>query len=109
MGWVLTGVGQRTMYQLRANAEANLNRLPLPYFDKQPRGELLSRVTNDIDNIQQSVQQTLSQLLTSLLMVVGVLGMMFWISPLLAVVALIAVPLSIIVTKQIAKRSQKQF
>ena len=67
---------------------------PLEYYDKQPRGELLSRVTNDIDNVQQSLQQTMSQLLTSLLTVVGVLVMMVVISPLLAVIALLTVPLS---------------
>ncbi|PTA45766.1 ABC transporter ATP-binding protein [Micromonospora sp. RP3T] len=108
-GWVLNGVVQRTVLRLRADVEDKLNRLPLPYFDKQPRGELLSRVTNDIDNISQTLQQTLSQLLTSLLTVVGVLGMMFWISPLLASVALVAIPLSVIVTGQIAKRSQRKF
>ncbi|WP_435204372.1 ABC transporter ATP-binding protein [Micromonospora sp. bgisy143] len=108
-GWLLNGVVQRTVLRLRAEVEEKLNRLPLPYFDRQPRGELLSRVTNDIDNISTSLQQTLSQLLTSLLTVVGVLGVMFWISPLLALVALIAVPLSVLVTQRIAKRSQKQF
>ncbi|MFC3504319.1 ABC transporter ATP-binding protein [Micromonospora krabiensis] len=108
-GWLLNGVVQRTVLRLRADVEEKLNRLPLPYFDKQPRGELLSRVTNDIDNISTSLQQTLSQLLTSLLTVVGVLGAMFWISPLLALVALVAVPLSVVVTQRIAKRSQKQF
>jgi ATP-binding cassette subfamily B protein len=108
-GFILNGVVQRTMLQLRADVEDKLNRLPLPYFDNQPRGELLSRVTNDIDNISQTLQQTLSQLLTSLLTVVGVLTMMFVVSPLLAVIALVAVPLSVVVTKQIAKRSQKQF
>lgn len=108
-GWLLNGVVQRTVLRLRAEVEEKLNRLPLPYFDRQPRGELLSRVTNDIDNISTSLQQTLSQLLTSLLTVVGVLGVMFWISPLLALVALVAVPLSVLVTQRIAKRSQKQF
>ncbi|WP_420330334.1 ABC transporter ATP-binding protein [Micromonospora endolithica] len=108
-GWLLNTVVQRTVYRLRTDVEAKLNRLPLPYFDRQPRGELLSRVTNDIDNISTSLQQTLSQLLTSLLTVVGVLAMMFWISPLLALVALVAVPLSVVVTGQIAKRSQKLF
>ncbi|MEN3614475.1 ABC transporter ATP-binding protein [Plantactinospora sp. ZYX-F-223] len=108
-GYILNGAVQSTIRQLRSDVEAKLNRLPLPYFDGQPRGELLSRVTNDIDNISQTLQQTLSQLLTSLLTVIGVLGVMFWISPLLAVVALIAVPASVLVTKQIAKRSQKQF
>ncbi|HEY0640199.1 MAG TPA: ABC transporter ATP-binding protein [Pseudonocardiaceae bacterium] len=108
-GYLLAGVVQRAMSRLRADVEAKLHRLPLPYFDRQPRGELLSRVTNDIDNIAQTLQQTLSQLLTSLLTVVGVLVMMFVISPLLALIALVAVPLSVVVTRQVAKRSQKQF
>ncbi|MGC9671141.1 ABC transporter ATP-binding protein [Planosporangium sp. 12N6] len=108
-GYLLNGVVQHTILDLRAEVEDKLNRLPLPYFDNQPRGELLSRVTNDIDNISQSLTQTLSQLLTSLLTVIGVLVMMFVVSPLLAVIALVAVPLSMVVTKQVAKRSQKQF
>jgi ATP-binding cassette subfamily B protein len=108
-GYVLAGVVQQSMRQLRGEVEAKLHRLPLSYFDNQPRGELLSRVTNDIDNIAQTLQQTLSQLLTSLLTVIGVLVMMFVISPLLALIALIAVPLSMVLTQQIAKRSQKQF
>ncbi|GIF49283.1 ATP-binding cassette subfamily B protein [Asanoa ferruginea] len=108
-GWVLNGVVQRAVLKLRADVEDKLNRLPLPYFDKQPRGELLSRVTNDIDNVAQSLQQTLSQVLTSLLTVVGVVTLMVWISPLLAAVALVAVPLSFLITAQIGKRSQKQF
>jgi ATP-binding cassette, subfamily B, multidrug efflux pump len=108
-GFLLTGVVQSAIKQLRSDVEDKLNRLPLPYFDKQPRGELLSRVTNDIDNIAQGLQQTLSQLLTSVLTVVGVLAMMFSISPILSVIALVAVPVSIWVTQRIAKRSQKQF
>jgi ATP-binding cassette, subfamily B, multidrug efflux pump len=108
-GYVLNDVVQRTVLRLRADVEDKVNRLPLSYFDKQPRGELLSRVTNDIDNISQSLQQTLSQLLTSLLTVVGVLTMMFVISPVLALIALVAVPVSVLVTRLIAKRSQQQF
>src|SRR3954462_6181389 len=108
-GWVLQGVLQQTMYDLRQEVEAKLHRLPLPYFDNQPRGELLSRVTNDIDNVAQTLQQTLSQLLTSVLTVVGVLVMMFWISPLLALIALVTVPLSVYITTVIGKRSQPQF
>jgi ATP-binding cassette subfamily B protein len=108
-GYLLAGVVQGAMRQLRADVEDKLHRLPLPYFDNQPRGELLSRVTNDIDNISQSLQQTLSQLLTSLLTVIGVLVMMVLISPILAVIALVAIPLSIVVTKRIATRSQKLF
>jgi ATP-binding cassette, subfamily B, multidrug efflux pump len=108
-GYLLNGLVQRTVRQLREDVEEKLNRLPLPYFDNQPRGELLSRVTNDIDNVSQSLQQTLSQLLTALLTVVGVLTMMLVISPLLAAIALVAVPISVVLTRQIAKRSQRLF
>ncbi|MFC6238271.1 ABC transporter ATP-binding protein [Longivirga aurantiaca] len=107
--FVLNGLVQRTAMRLRRDVEDKLHRLPLSYFDKVPRGELLSRVTNDVDNIQQTMQQTFSQLLTSLLTLVGVLGMMLWISPLLALVALVSVPLSVIVTAMVAKRSQPLF
>ena len=108
-GYLLNGIVQRTILKLRAEVEDKLNRLPLPYFDKQPRGEILSRVTNDIDNISTALQQTMSQLLTSLLTVVGVVTMMFVISPLLAVIALVTIPVSIAVTKGVAKRSQGKF
>jgi ATP-binding cassette subfamily B multidrug efflux pump len=108
-GYLLNGVVQQMAFTLRAEVEEKLNRLPLPYFDRQPRGEVLSRVTNDIDNVAQSLQQTLSQMLTALLTVIGVLVMMLVISPLLAVIALVIVPLSITVTRRIARRSQKLF
>ena len=108
-GYLLNGIVQRTILKLRAEIEDKLNRLPLSYLDQHQRGEVLSRVTNDIDNISQTLQQTLSQTLTSLLTVVGVLVMMVIISPLLAIVALIAVPLSLAVTVLIAKRSQPKF
>jgi len=108
-GYLLNDVVQGTIYRMRSDVEDKVNRLPLSYFDSQPRGELLSRVTNDIDNISQTLQQTMSQLLTSLLTVVAVLVFMFWISPLLALVALITVPLSMIVTKQVMSRSQGMF
>ncbi len=100
---------QRLVFRLRQQTQAKLERLPLRYFDTHPRGEILSRATNDIDNIAQTLQQSLSQLLTSLITIVGVLSMMFWISPLLALVVLISVPLSIRVTKAIGKRSQPEF
>ncbi|RNB49102.1 ABC transporter ATP-binding protein, partial [Agromyces tardus] len=108
-GYVLNGVTQRTVFRLREEVEAKIHRLPLAYFDRMQRGELLSRVTNDIDNISQSLQQTMSQLLTSLLTVVGVLAMMFFISPLLALIALVTIPLTLFITTVIAKRSQKLF
>ncbi|WP_158863215.1 ABC transporter ATP-binding protein [Leifsonia sp. AG29] len=107
--YVLNGTTQRTVYRLREDVEEKLHRLPLKYFDGMPRGELLSRVTNDIDNISQTLQQTLSQLLTSLLTVVGVTVLMFIISPLLAVIALITIPLTLVITGLIARRSQKLF
>ena len=107
--YLLNGVTQRTVYRLREEVQGKLNRLPLTYFDKVQRGEVLSRVTNDVDNISQSLQQTLSQLLTSLLTVIGVIVMMFVISPILALVSLITVPLTLVITAVIAKRSQKLF
>ncbi|WP_282615690.1 ABC transporter ATP-binding protein [Streptomyces sp. AgN23] len=106
---VATAIVQRAVFRLREDVEQKLARLPLSYFDKQSRGEALSRATNDIDNIQQTLQQTLSQILASLLTIVGVLAMMFWISPLLALVALITVPVSVWVTTRIGKRAQPQF
>jgi ATP-binding cassette, subfamily B, multidrug efflux pump len=100
---------QRTMYRLRQQVATKLGRLPLKYFDSTSRGDVLSRVTNDIDNLAQSLAQTLAQLVTSVFTVIGVLTMMFLISPLLAVVALVTVPLAALVTALIAKRSQPQF
>ncbi|MFB7254263.1 ABC transporter ATP-binding protein [Streptomyces nojiriensis] len=98
-----------TVYRMREELQAKLSRLPLSYFDQQKRGEVLSRATNDIDNIGQTIQQTMGQLLNSLLTIVGVLVMMFWISPLLALVALVTVPLSVFVAAKIGKKSQPQF
>ena len=108
-GWVLNGAIQRTIYRMREKVAAKIDRLPLSYFDGQPRGELLSRVTNDIDNVSQTFQQTLHQLMSSLFTLVGVLAMMFWISPTLALVALLAVPVGMVVVGVIGKRSQKLF
>jgi ATP-binding cassette subfamily B multidrug efflux pump len=108
-GLILNRVVQGTVRTLRDDVEEKIHRLPLSYFDRSPRGELLSRVTNDIDNISQSLQQTMSQLLTSLFTVFAVLAMMLWISPLLALVALVTVPASLYVTRAIMARSQGQF
>jgi ATP-binding cassette subfamily B protein len=112
-GWmqayVLNGVVQRTVYRLRQRIEAKIHRLPLRYFDSIQRGELLSRVTNDVDNISQSLQQSISQVVSSLLTVLGVLVMMFLLSPLLALIALVTIPLTLGTTLLIAKRSQKLF
>ncbi|MCO8270622.1 ABC transporter ATP-binding protein/permease [Actinoplanes sp. TRM 88003] len=108
-GRITATVVQTAVYRLREEVEAKLSRLPLSYFDQQPRGEVLSRATNDTDNIAQTLQQTFAQLVTSLLMIVGVLGAMFWISPLLALIALITVPVSFLVTMAVGKRSQPNF
>ena len=109
LSYIMAGVAQRTVYGLRRDAEAKLARLPLKYFDSHAHGDMLSRVTNDIDNITTTLQQGMSQILTSTLTIVGVLAVMVWISPLLAVVALVTVPLSIVVTLLVARRSQKHF
>jgi len=113
LGWlqalVLNRVVNLVVYRLREEVEQKIHRLPLKYFDRMQRGELLSRVTNDVDNVQQSLNQTLSQLLNSLLMVVGVLIMMFSILWVLAVISLVTVPLTAVVAGLIAKRSQPLF
>jgi ATP-binding cassette subfamily B protein len=107
--YVLAGVVQRSMFSLRQEVERKLNHLPLSYIDRQPRGDLLSRVTNDIDNLSQSLQQTTSQILTALLTLLGVTVMMFTISPLLALVALITVPLSVWLMKFIGGKARPRF
>ena len=108
-GYIMAGVAQRTVYGLRRDVEGKLSRLPLQYFDSHSHGDILSRVTNDIDNIATTLQQGLSQIVTSVLTVIGVLAMMIWINPLLALISLITVPLSVGVTLLIARRSQREF
>ena len=108
-GYLLNDVVQGTVLRMRSEVEDKVHRLPLGYFDKQPRGELLSRVTNDIDNVSQTLQQTMSQMLNSVLTVFAVLAMMFWISPLLAAVALVSVPIAMFITGAVMKRSQGMF
>ncbi|MDE1675216.1 ABC transporter ATP-binding protein [Nocardia gipuzkoensis] len=108
-GYLLNVVINRTVKRLRSDVEDKIHRLPLRYFDTAPRGDVLSRVTNDVDNVSQSLQQTMSQLLISVFSVLGILVMMFWISWVLAVIALLTVPAAIVVTAQIAKRSKPHF
>jgi ATP-binding cassette subfamily B protein len=107
--YTMAGVAQRTVYRLRQRVDEKLARLPLKYFDEHARGDVLSRVTNDIDNISQSLQQSLTQLISAALTILGVLIMMLTISPLLAAICLLIVPVSFVLTMMIAKRSQKQF
>ena len=108
-GYIMAGVTQRTMYRMRQDADEKLARLPLRYFDDHPRGDVLSRMTNDIDNISQSLQQSMTQIITAALTIVGVLIMMLSISWLLALISVLVVPVSVVITILIAKRSQKQF
>ena len=107
--YTMAGVSQRTVYRLRRDVDQKLGRLPLKYFDTHPRGDILSRVTNDIDNIANTLQQALTQIITSIAIIVGILAMMFWISPLLAVISLLVIPVAAGTTMLIARRSQKQF
>ena len=107
--YVLAGVVQRSMFSLREAVEHKLNHVPLSYIDSQPRGDLLSRVTNDIDNLSQSLQQTTSQILTSVLTLLGVTVMMFTISPLLALIALTTVPASLWLMKAIGGKARPRF
>lgn len=108
-GVLTTRLVQRTVAGMRSDVEDKVGRLPLSYFDSRARGEILSRVTNDLDNIAQSLQQTISQLLVSVLTVVGVLVAMLTISPLLTLIALVTIPIAVVVTGLVAKRSQPQF
>jgi ATP-binding cassette subfamily B protein len=107
--YMMAGVSQRTVYRLRRKVDEKLGRLPLRYFDSHPHGDTLSRVTNDIDNIATTLQQSLTQILSSVFTVIGVLVMMFSISPMLAVISLLILPVAGVVTALIAGRSQKQF
>ena len=108
-GLALNEAVQRTVFRLRSEVEAKLHRLPLSYFDAQPRGELLSRVTNDIDNVAQTLQQTLSQAVSSLLTVLFVLAMMLSISPVLSLVALASIPATMFLAGLVMSRSRAQF
>ena len=108
-GFLMAGIVQRTVYKLRRDVDRKIARLPLKYFDNHSRGDILSRLTNDIDNIQQTMQQVLMEVVRSILTLVGTLGMMFWISPLLAAISLVVVPVSAVLAMVIAKRAQKHF
>ena len=108
-GYIMAGVTQRTVFRLREDVEAKIMRLPLSAFDGKLRGDLLSRVTNDIDNVSMTLQQSLTQLVTAGLTVIGVLAMMIWISPLLAVISLLTIPASLVITLLIARRSRPYF
>jgi ATP-binding cassette subfamily B protein len=108
-GYLLTSVVQNTVRTMRADVEDKLNAMPLSYFDLQPRGELLSRVTNDMDNLAQTLQQTMSQMLTATLTIVFVFAMMLSISWTLALITLVTIPISLAAAAVVMKRSQSKF
>lgn len=107
--YFMSGVAQNTVYEMRKDVKSKLSRLPLRYYDRQSHGEVLSRVTNDVDNISNTLQQSLTQLITSIVTLVGVIIMMLTISPLLTLITILTIPLSLLVTIVVAKRSQKHF
>lgn len=107
--YIVAGVAQRVVYLLRKEVQEKLNRLPLRYFDSRTHGEILSRATNDVDNIGTSMQQVLSQFISSIVLLIGIVVMMLTISPWLTLITIITLPLSVLVTKNIASKSQKYF
>ncbi len=107
--YMMAAVAQRTVYDLRENVFEKMNHLPLAYFDGRSHGDILSRVTNDIDTIATTLQQSMTQFITSFVTIIGIIIMMLWISPLLTVIAVVSIPLSIFVIKPLIKRSQKHF
>jgi len=107
--YIVAGVAQKVVFVLRKNVQEKLSRLPLKYFDTRTHGEILSRATNDVDNIGNTLQQVLAQFISSVVMLVGVVVMMLTISPLLTLITIVTLPLSVLVTKNVAKRSQKYF
>ncbi len=107
--YIMAGVAQRTVYNMRKEVYDKLSRLPLQFFDSRTHGEILSRVTNDVDNISTTLQQSLTQLITSMVTIIGVVVMMLSISPLLTLIVILTLPLYVVVTMNIAKRSQQHF
>lgn len=107
--FLMAGIAQKTLFDLRNHINDKLSRLPLKFFDARTHGEILSRVTNDVDNIATTLQQSLTQLITSSVTIVGIVIMMLSISPLMTLIAMVTLPLSFLVTAKIAKRSQKYF
>jgi ATP-binding cassette subfamily B protein len=108
-GWIMTNITQKVTYNLRRDISSKINRLPLSYFDKRTYGEVLSRVTNDVDTISQTLNQSLSQIVTSVVMIIGITAMMFSISWVLTLIIILVLPISFIFIRIITKRSQVQF
>jgi ATP-binding cassette subfamily B protein len=109
MGLVMSGVAQKTVRDLRREVDQKLAKLPLKYFDSHPHGDILSRVTNDLDTVANTLQQSLTQIITSVITIIGYIIMMLTISPILTLIMLITLPLYVVSTAVVAKRSQKYF
>lgn len=108
-GYIMTGISQKVSYQLRKEISLKINRMPMKYFDTKTHGEVLSRVTNDVDTLNQSLNQSITQMITSVTTIIGVLIMMLSISPLMTVISILILPLSVVLISFIVKRSQKYF
>ena len=108
-GWIMTGITQKVCYRMRKEISEKINRMPMNYFDKMTHGEVLSRITNDVDTLSMSLNQSVTQLITSVTMLIGVLVMMLSISPMMTLVTLLILPLSVGLISAIVKRSQKYF
>ncbi len=108
-GYIMTGVSQKLTYRMRKEISEKINRLPMNYFDRQPHGEILSRITNDVDTLSQSLNQSATQLITSVTTIIGVLIMMLSISPLMTLIAILILPVSVGLISVIVKHSQKYF
>ena len=108
-GWVMAGVATKVSYSMRRDISEKIDRMPLSYFDRVPNGEVLSRITNDVDTVTQTLNQSLSQIVTNVTMMVGVLCMMLSISPLMTLVALCILPVSVLIVMNVVKRSQPYF
>lgn len=108
-GWVMAGVATKVSYSMRRDISEKIDRMPLSYFDRVPNGEVLSRITNDVDTVTQTLNQSLSQIVTNVTMMVGVLCMMLSISPLMTLVALCILPVSVLIVMNVVKRSQPFF
>ncbi|WP_418667355.1 ABC transporter ATP-binding protein [Allofournierella sp.] len=108
-GWVMAGVATKLSYSMRRDISSKIDRLPLAYFDRVQSGEVLSRITNDVDTVTQTLNQSLSQIVTSVTMMIGVLVMMLTISPVMTLVALCILPLSVIIVSVVVKKSQPFF
>ncbi len=108
-GWIMTGITQKVSYRMRREISEKINRMPMKYFESRTVGEVLSRITNDVDTMGQGLNQSITQMITSVSTMIGVLIMMLSISPLMTLIAIVILPISMILISMVVKRSQKYF